>query len=1053
MDLDNLIQIMQLCHSYDPNQVKEAERLLKEDSLLPRHAEKLLYIAAKPEVDLAVRQIAAINLKNFVKKSWAAHVPRPDAPAEFSIPDEDKVVVRENIFDTLLRAPHVVQTQLGEIFKVIIYEDFPEKWPGLIEKILPCLSQQDPILLHGSLYALRIVCRKYEFRSEEDREPLDNLINLIFGPVLTVFKQLLAQPAETPGLAPFLKLCCKVFWSCTYLTIPSKLMEEEQFSGWMTCLHTALLAPAPQEALDSNEEARPQHPWWKFKKWVMHISYRLFSRYGMLSTRGEDADSEKAFATRYNSQCMIPFIDACLTLIEQLTKGSYLSPRVVNVLFQYLGTAVRSKQSYKRLGPHWDGLLHNVAFPLMCFNAQDEQLWNEDPHEYVRKGYDLVEDMYNPKTAAANFAHDLCEKDKKHLQAFMGMIAGLLAKASAVPVASLSKADAWRLDGALLAVGCMCGLLKSKKPYKEQLGHMLVTYVAPCFQSPHAHLRAKACWLAGVFCDVKFHDGCGSGATFFSFFEQVVRCLTDNDLPVKMDAVVALRSFMEEINDSSQVEPIVPQLLTTIFGLMDTVDNEDVVFTLEAIVEKLSDRIVPYALQMTQQLAAAFWKYISSSETEDDADDDSASVGIYSCLRAFNTLLESVSSQPELYLQLEEPLFPIMQKLISADGQDVMEEVLEMLSYFTYYTPTITDRLWTLWPQLEKGLLDFGMDFWENFLVPLDNYISRGKERFLTSTNPDYMASVFKMVQESLVGDYAESELTNAAKLLEVVLQNCRGQVDQWVGPYIQLVMTKLARSENRRLKDMLILVVANALYYNAQLTLTMLTQAPGGVGGFFQTWFQFVFESKKNGEPKHFRRQYDKKVCILGLAAVMACPDEALPPEIVGGMPQLLAGITRLLVQLKKQQEEDEEAYNEGEEEEEEEEGEEGGEGGDNEDDDDEEVAEENDADVLAELEARRSRRLKSLMDGDNEESDDECSDDEFTDDEEVMTPIDEVNPFELFAVTLMGVQQSWPARYQQMMGAADANAQQSIAGMVTYAQQLKDKAAAEAAAKQQQE
>lgn len=39
------------------------------------------------------------------------------------------------------------------------------------------------------------------------------------------------------------------------------------------------------------------------------------------------------------------------------------------------------------------------------------------------QGYDILEDMYSPKTAAANFAHELCEKKKVHLDAFMAMLA------------------------------------------------------------------------------------------------------------------------------------------------------------------------------------------------------------------------------------------------------------------------------------------------------------------------------------------------------------------------------------------------------------------------------------------------------------------------------------------------------------------------------------------------------------------------------------------------------------------------------------------------------
>lgn len=42
---------------------------------------------------------------------------------------------------------------------------------------------------------------------------------------------------------------------------------------------------------------------------------------------------------------------------------------------------------YTLLQPRLDVLLFEIVFPLMCFNDNDQKLWDEDPHEYVRKGY------------------------------------------------------------------------------------------------------------------------------------------------------------------------------------------------------------------------------------------------------------------------------------------------------------------------------------------------------------------------------------------------------------------------------------------------------------------------------------------------------------------------------------------------------------------------------------------------------------------------------------------------------------------------------------------
>lgn len=42
---------------------------------------------------------------------------------------------------------------------------------------------------------------------------------------------------------------------------------------------------------------------------------------------------------------------------------------------------------YQLLQTQLDIVLFEIIFPLMCFNDNDQKLWNEDPHEYVRKGY------------------------------------------------------------------------------------------------------------------------------------------------------------------------------------------------------------------------------------------------------------------------------------------------------------------------------------------------------------------------------------------------------------------------------------------------------------------------------------------------------------------------------------------------------------------------------------------------------------------------------------------------------------------------------------------
>ena len=54
-------------------------------------------------------------------------------------------------------------------------------------------------------------------------------------------------------------------------------------------------------------------------------------------------------------------------------------------------------------------------------------------------------------------------------------------------------------DGALHMIGTMADILLKKKTYKDQLEQFLVNIVFPEFNSPHGHLRARACWMLHYF--------------------------------------------------------------------------------------------------------------------------------------------------------------------------------------------------------------------------------------------------------------------------------------------------------------------------------------------------------------------------------------------------------------------------------------------------------------------------------------------------------------------------------------------------------------------------
>ncbi|KAF8689581.1 hypothetical protein HU200_041756 [Digitaria exilis] len=1015
MDLPSLAVVLRAALSHVPEERKAAEDSLNQFQYTPQHLVRLLQIIVDGSCDMAVRQVASIHFKNFIAKNWSPNDP-DESP---KVLESDKVMVRENILGFIVQVPPLLRAQLGESIKTIIHSDYPEQWPSLLHWVTHNLELQNQI--YGALYVLRVLARKYEFKSEEERIPLYHIVEETFPRLLSIFSKLVQIVNPPIEVADLIKLICKIFWSSIYLEIPKQLFDPNVFNAWMVLFINLLERPVPVEGQPIDPEIRKSWGWWKVKKWTIHILNRLYTRFGDLKLQKPES---KAFAQMFQKTYAGKILACHMQLLNAIRTGDYLPDRVINLVLQYLTNSVTKNSMYQMMQPQIDILLFEIIFPLMCFNDNDQKLWDEDPHEYVRKGYDIIEDLYSPRTAAMDFVSELVRKrGKTNLQKFIHFIVDIFRRYDEAP-ADLKPYR--QKDGALLAIGTLCDKLKQTDPYKSELERMLVQHVFPEFSSRVGHLRAKAAWVAGQYAHINFSDP--------NNFRQAMHCIVsgmrDPDLPVRVDSVFALRSFVEACKDLDEIRPILPQLLDEFFKLMNEVENEDLVFTLETIVDKFGEEMAPYALGLCQNLAAAFWRCMASSEADDEADDSGALAAV-GCLRAISTILESISSLPHLFIQIEPTLLPIMRRMLTSDGQDVYEEVLEIVSYMTFFSPTISLDMWSLWPLMMEALNDWAIDFFENILVPLDNYVSRGTDHFLACKDPDYQQSLWNALQSIMMDENMEdSDIEPAPKLIEVLFQNCKGNVDQWVEPYLRITIERLRRAQKPYLKCLLVQVIANALYYNPALTLETLNKL-GVAADIFNHWFTMLQQVKKSGARVNFKREHDKKVCCLGLTSLIGLPADKIPAEaldrIFKATLELLVAYKDQVAENKKQNEEDADDMD----------------GFDADEEDDEEVdsdkemgLDDEDGDEVSSLQLQK---LAAEARGFQPADEDDDSDDDFSDDEELQSPIDEVDPFIFFVETIQGLQSSDHSRFQNLMQTLDFRYQALASGIAQHAEERK--------------
>ncbi|XP_024026202.1 importin beta-like SAD2 isoform X1 [Morus notabilis] len=1020
MDLPSLAVVLQAALSPNPSERKAAEQSLNQFQYTPQHLVRLLQIIVDNNCDLSVRQVASIHFKNFIAKNWSPHEP----DEQQKILEEDKNLVRHHILEFVAKVPPLLRVQLGECLKTIIHADYPEQWPHLLDWVKVNLSQDDP-QVYAALFVLRILSRKYEFKSDEERVPVHRIVDEIFPSLLNIFNKLVQIANPPVDVADYIKLICKIFWSSIYLEIPKQLFDPNAFNAWMVLFLNILERPVPLEGQPVDPEVRKTWGWWKVKKWTVHILNRLYTRFGDLKLHNPE---NRAFAQMFLRTYAGQILECHLNLLNVIRVGGFLPDRVTNLILQYLSNSISKNSMYNLLQPRLDVILFEIVFPLMCFNDSDQKLWDEDPHEYVRKGYDIIEDLYSPRTASMDFVSELVRKrGRENLQRFIQFIVEIFRRYDEAPVEFKPYRQK---DGALLAIGALCDKLKQTEPYKSELERMLVQHVFPEFNSPVGHLRAKAAWVAGQYAHINFSDQ----NNFRTALHSVVSGMRDPELPVRVDSVFALRSFVEACRELDEIRRILPQLLDEFFKLMNEIENEDLVFTLETIVDKFGEEMAPYALGLCQNLAAAFWRCMNTAEADDEADDPGALAAV-GCLRAISTILETVSRLPHLFPEVEPTLLPIMRRMLTTDGQEVFEEVLEIVSYMTFFSPSISLDMWSLWPLMMEALADWAIDFFPNILVPLDNYISRGTAHFLACKEPDYQQSLWNMISTIMADKNMEdSDIEPAPKLIQVVFQNCRGQVDQWVEPYLRIAVERLRRSEKSYLKCLLMQVIADALYYNAALTLSIL-QSFGVATEIFGLWLQMLQQVKKSGVRANFRREHDKKVCCLGLTSLLALPADQLSGDalerVFKATLDLLVAYKEQVAEAAKEEEAEDDDDMDGFQTDDDDED---GDGSDREMGVDAEDGDEADSIRFQRLAAQLVLQAKSFRPTDD---DDEDSGDDYSDDEELQSPLDDVDPFIFFTDAVNSMQTSNPLRFQNLMQTLDFHYHALAEGISEHAKQ----------------
>jgi hypothetical protein len=858
-------------------------------------------------------------LKNICRECWAerlnfAGYPLSDTEGKKPplLDSDDKGRIRPGLVAALLDEPEKsLRDLLAETLHTIVIHDFPEKWPDLVGTLLlavqqGAMDQTQALRVHNALLALRKVCKRYEYKSKEQRGPLNEIVAQSF-PLLLPLAQRLSNPDENSlEAAMMLKQILKIFWSSTQFYLPGgnanepspALSNPQSMQPWLDVLQLALIKRLPEggtglEPLGqpSAIEERNGWPWWKVKKWAVQIMSRLFSRYGIPSYAEDDA---KEFANYFSQNVATQFLGPVCETLNLRPSGQFCTDRVVHLCLTYVDLAVELASTYKLLKPHLDFLLYQVCFPTMCLTEDDVDIFENDPHEFVHRQNSPLADFYDPRMSAITLVTDLVKhRGQDVTQNLLGRMTEILQRYSTSPPETKNHIEK---DGALLTFGSLSKFLLAKDKYAKEVEGLLVTSVFPDFNSPVGFLRYRACWMVQQFSTVKWSD---DGSNLRMLLQLTLQRLSDPALPVQIEASKALRFLIEADGAEDTLLPVLPQLLTEYFRIMNEIGNDEVVSALQVLLDKFGDHIEPHAIELVTQLSHAFNQYCNAGEDEDD---DDAAMAAAQCLECIATVLKGICDQPAMMRKLEPFLVPLVLKIMGNDGEyiEYLECALDILTFLTYFPDGISVELWQAFPLIYMAFDQWAYDYL-NMMVPcLQAYIQKSPDLFLAgkATLPEgvipYIDLIVSMVAKTVTNDRAsESECRYALSLFMSLLHNCQGKIDMYIPVINEIVLGKLGQqvnSEAPTTRLSIFQVLGSALYYNPQLELVELEKR-GVTQQVFQRWIK---------DTEAMDRHLPRKMTVLGLSSILAIPAASLPQSVASVLPPIIDVAVRITIALK---------------------------------------------------------------------------------------------------------------------------------------------------------
>merc|ERR1719391_805185 len=307
----------------------------------------------------------------------------------------------------MLTSPLPVQKQLSQAIAIIGQEDFPAKWPSLVNNMVTKFQTGDFHIINGVLQTAHSIFEKYsiEFKSQKLWEEIKFVLDNFAKPFTDLFVETINLAAQHSSnkealtvILGSLDLISKIFYCLNYQDLPE--FFEDNMGLWMP-RYLELLTLENKLLLTNDDEP------------------------GVLEElRSQICDNIGLYAHKYEEEFQ-PYMQQFVTAVWNLLLATGTETKydlLVSNAIQFLAS-VADRPHYKNLfeDPNvLSSICEKVIVPNMEMRECDVEMFEDNPEEFIRRDLE-GSDVDTRRRAACDLVKGLSRHFEEKITGIFGM--------------------------------------------------------------------------------------------------------------------------------------------------------------------------------------------------------------------------------------------------------------------------------------------------------------------------------------------------------------------------------------------------------------------------------------------------------------------------------------------------------------------------------------------------------------------------------------------------------------------------------------------------------